>query len=193
MLCANHIAFKEWAVVCAALGEGRQSLILRKGGIHEGARGFQPAHNEFWFFPTYEHEHADELIADARPLLDQAERERPTTNIVRIAQYAVVEEVVEIRDPIVLPSLAGLHIWSARTVEKRFHYKRPGLFLIVTRVHRVGTPFEIPNSPHFAGCRSWVELPDDLPTGDLKPVLSDDEFRRRLAAIQVAGSPIRLA
>ena len=30
------IAFKEWAGVCAALAEGRQSLIVRKGGIAEG-------------------------------------------------------------------------------------------------------------------------------------------------------------
>ena len=26
-------AFKEWAVICKALAEGRQALILRKGGI----------------------------------------------------------------------------------------------------------------------------------------------------------------
>lgn len=34
------IAFKEWDIVCKALEEGRQSLILRKGGIHEGREGF---------------------------------------------------------------------------------------------------------------------------------------------------------
>jgi hypothetical protein len=193
MLCVNHIAFKEWAVVCAALGEGRQSLILRKGGIHEGAGGFQPDHHEFWLFPTYEHEQAEELIDEARPLLERAERARPDAGIVQIEHYAVVEDVMQIRDAIVLPSLAGLHIWSARTVEKRFHYRRPGLFLLVARVYRVGTPFEMPNSPHFAGCRSWVELPIGLATEALEPVLSDDEFRRRHTAIKVAASPIRLA
>ena len=48
----NQIAFKEWAVVCAALASGQQSLILRKGGIHEGRDGFRVAHREFWLFPT---------------------------------------------------------------------------------------------------------------------------------------------
>ena len=28
-------AFKEWAIVCDALGKGQQSIIFRKGGIHE--------------------------------------------------------------------------------------------------------------------------------------------------------------
>ena len=29
----QSVGFKEWALVCQALGTGRQSIILRKGGI----------------------------------------------------------------------------------------------------------------------------------------------------------------
>jgi hypothetical protein len=36
----ESIAFKEWAIVCEALGRGGQSIILRKGGIAEGREGF---------------------------------------------------------------------------------------------------------------------------------------------------------
>ena len=50
------IAFKEWAVVCRALAEGRQALILRKGGIAEGRDGFGFRHSEFFLFPTFFHE-----------------------------------------------------------------------------------------------------------------------------------------
>jgi len=35
------IGFKEWAFICDALTQGVQSLILRKGGIHEGRGGFE--------------------------------------------------------------------------------------------------------------------------------------------------------
>jgi hypothetical protein len=42
------MAFKEWAVVCEALGSGRQSVILRKGGIAEGREGFAFLHREFF-------------------------------------------------------------------------------------------------------------------------------------------------
>ena len=51
-------AFKEWAVICEALGSGRQSIILRKGGIHEGRGGFEFSHQEFALFPTRFHEQA---------------------------------------------------------------------------------------------------------------------------------------
>ena len=34
-------AFKEWAVICRALAEGRQALILRKGGIAEAGGDFR--------------------------------------------------------------------------------------------------------------------------------------------------------
>ena len=193
MLSSNHTAFKEWAVICAALAEGRQTLILRKGGIHEGPDGFQVEHREFWMFPTYLHQDAEGIIDEARPLLEQVQRDQAAPEFVRIGQYAVVEEIIEVRDPIVLPSLFGLHIWSDRTVEKRFHYKRLGLFVLPVRVYNLPQPVELPNSEYFAGCRSWVELPTDLATRGAPAVLSDEEFSRRLAAIRIATSPIRLA
>ena len=50
------IAFKEWALVCEALGSGEQSVILRKGGIAEGKSGFGFDYNEFYLFPvSYTH------------------------------------------------------------------------------------------------------------------------------------------
>src|SRR3954449_9255456 len=61
------IAFKEWAGVCDALLEGRQSLIVRKGGIAEGPRGFAPEHEAFWLYPTHVHEAEHGLRGAAAP------------------------------------------------------------------------------------------------------------------------------
>jgi len=189
----SKFAFKEWAVICAALADGRQSLILRKGGIAEGPAGFQVEHDEFWLFPTYVHQQADALSAEAHPLFEQVQHDQPSGDLVPISLYAVVDEVIEVRESIVLPSLTGLHVWSDRTVHQRFHYKRLGLFVLPVRIYALPETIVIPNSPHFAGCRTWVPLPNDLSTTDLKPVLSDEDFSRHLTAIQVATSPIRLA
>ena len=41
MLPENRSALKEWAVVARALGSGRQTLLLRKGGIHERRGEFE--------------------------------------------------------------------------------------------------------------------------------------------------------
>ena len=53
----ESVGFKEWAVVCEAMGRGRQSIILRKGGIAEGREGFSFKYPEFFLFPTWFHAH----------------------------------------------------------------------------------------------------------------------------------------
>ena len=57
----QSIGFKEWALVCEALGTGRQKIILRKGGIAEGRDGFSFQHREFFLFPTFFHEQLERV------------------------------------------------------------------------------------------------------------------------------------
>jgi hypothetical protein len=113
MDAACRIAFKEWAVVCRALAEGRQSIILRKGGIHEGRDGFRVEHREFWLFPTQFHQRPEQLVPEAEPLLRRVETDAPDAGIIPISDFVVVEEVLEINDESLLDRLTGLHIWSA--------------------------------------------------------------------------------
>ena len=56
-----NVALKEWATVCAALGDGRQMILLRKGGIYESAGEFEIEHRQFLLFPTYLHQNAEML------------------------------------------------------------------------------------------------------------------------------------
>src|SRR5918992_6138574 len=57
-------ALKEWAIVCKALEEGRQVLLLRKGGIMEYREGFEIKHNKFLLFPTFEHQLKESIQSD---------------------------------------------------------------------------------------------------------------------------------
>lgn len=193
MLSANRWAFKEWAAICAALDAGAQSLILRKGGIHEGRAGFRVDRNEFWLFPTQFHQEPGQLAPAGARWLDVARRQIPPTGQLRIANYVCVEQVLELTDLTAIPKLAGLHHWSDETVDQRFHYKHPGLFALVVRTCRLPEPFLIPDSPHFGGCRSWVDLPADLPTAGLTPVLSDAEHAAAVQRINTALADVRLA
>ena len=52
----QSVGFKEWALVCEALGRGEQTILLRKGGLAEGREGFGFRHEEFFLFPTFFHE-----------------------------------------------------------------------------------------------------------------------------------------
>ncbi len=184
MQSKNNMAFKEWAAICMALGEGLQTLIIRKGGIDEGREGFRVAHHEFWLFPTYVHEAAVGLEQDALPLLERAQSRQPQPGTLRLENYAVVTDVFHVLDEARLARLARQHVWSPRTIGERFAYKRPGVFVLTVRVYVRAEPYLIPDSPHLAGCRSWVDLPLDLATDKLSPALGDEEFDRRRRQIQ---------
>ena len=170
-------AFKEWAVVCKALAIGRQSLILRKGGVSEGTGDFTLEHTRFWLFPTYTHQQRTGIRDDAVELLDQAEAERPPEGVVRLQHWAEVTGVYQVRDVMPALLLAHLHVWSDATVRQRFEYRAPGINVLAVRVYAVPRPHEVADRAEYAGCRSWVPLGEPLSTDGSVPVLDDPGFR----------------
>lgn len=188
------IAFKEWAAICDALALGHQTIILRKGGIHEGHSGFRVAHHHFWLFPTYLHqeEDRDKLVPEAWPSLISTCENRPPHDRIPLHLLAEVTDVVELHDEVSVTRLAGRHWWSPRTITERFHYRQPGLFLLMVRIYKSATISELPNSPHFAGCRSWVDLPQPIPTAGLTPVLPDVEFQVARSQILAASGAFQV-
>jgi hypothetical protein len=170
------IAFKEWAVVCCALAEGRQSLILRKGGIAEVGGEFRPEHERFWLYPTYSHEHRDGVKPSAIPLFEKALPGRPPAGRVILSHFAHVAGVKRVADWRPVEALDDLHIWSTAAARAKFDYRTPGLFVITVRVYRLPKPIEMAETPAYSGCKTWVELDRDLTTEGAMPVLSDLEF-----------------
>ncbi|GAF73216.1 unnamed protein product, partial [marine sediment metagenome] len=176
MLSINRYALKEWAVVCEALATGQQTLLLRKGGIAEQSGRFQVEQPEFWLFPTRFHQSDEELTPHAAPLLEVARQAQPPDGVVRLSLYAAVGAVRYLDEEALLSGLVRQHILSHQTTLDRFHYRKPGLFVLLMRIWKRPQPIEIPDLPHYAGCHSWVELPAELATEGLQPVLSDAEF-----------------
>jgi len=181
------VAFKEWAVICRALAEGRQSVILRKGGISETGGEFRPEHERFLLLPTHFHEqHRTGIKPELLRLLDAAEADRAPAGSLRFTHVA---DVMAVRKVLYLErvlALDGLHGWSADTVRQRFHYRTPGLFVLTVRVSALPEPVEVPDRPEYAGCKTWVELTDDVPIDGAKPVLSDEAFVSYSAAVSAA-------
>ena len=54
-------AIKEWASIVCALESGAQTVLLRKGGIHDAPSGFREESGTFLLFPTYEHQKREHL------------------------------------------------------------------------------------------------------------------------------------
>jgi hypothetical protein len=186
-------AFKEWAAVCLALAEGRQSLLLRKGGIAETSVDFRPEHNRFWLYPTYTHQQAKALLPDAAPLLAQSESERPRSGVVRLSHFAEVSGVYHVHDLVPVLMLGHMHIWSEETVRARFAYRRPGIYVLAVRVYRAPQVHEVAETETYAGCRTWVELEQALPTRGALPVMEDEAFHDLLRSLDTILNPTAFA
>lgn len=172
-----QVALKEWAGVCAALRNGRQSILLRKGGVVEESGCFRPEHGAFWLYPTQFHQEEQGL---------KEHWEGPSTppaGLVPIDALAVVTEALYVDRE---EALEPWHVLTAETVRKRFHYRRPGLWVLAVRVHAGEEARQVPVTPAHAGCTSWVPLEAPLPTRGLRPVLGVDEYQGRVEALRRA-------
>lgn len=178
-------AFKEWDAVCAALASGRQSLILRKGGIDEGPGGFAPEHAVFWLYPTNVHQGQQGVKPEEAYASSLSAVSENVVPIEYLAAVALIGRVERLED---LSALDPLHIWTQETVERRFHYRQPGLWVLGVRVHRLPAPLQLGVTPEFVGCKSWVPLGVEIATDPLVPVLPDPAYHASLDAIRAALS-----
>lgn len=180
MRSSDNRAFKEWAVVCRALAEGRQIVILRKGGIAEGPRGFEVTDREFFLFPTYLHQAPESIVPEWRAAL-AADSVDPSPGRVTLSHYATVSSWVRIRTIEKLRALRGLHIWSDAIVEERFHrWAEESVVALLVRVYALPAPAVLASLESYAGCKSWITLAEQVALDGARPVLPDAEFERRL-------------
>jgi hypothetical protein len=184
------VAFKEWAGICDALVSGRQSLIVRKGGIAEGPRGFAPEHDTFWLYPTHVHEAEQglrETPSAPKPQTGPGPMPSPLPpETVALRGLAVVDSIAFVDREEVLSALRDLHAWTDETLSKRFHYRRPGLWVLGVRVFRRPDPHIVALTAEHAGCKTWVPLDPPPETDGSEPVLDEAEFARRREQLEAA-------
>src|SRR5919108_5493137 len=120
-------ALKEWAIVCRALEDGRQILLLRKGGIMEYRQGFEAKHNTFFLYPTFEHQSKEFIQADYTEIFDMLMHEQSSDNKNIITSYACAIAVKQVTDGSLLQRLQKYHIWNNSYIDVRLNYnpKRP--------------------------------------------------------------------
>ena len=179
--------FKEWAVVVDALGRGAQIVILRKGGISEGAGGFKMEHPCFLLFPTLFHQQRESVISEAQARYDLIAPNFPPPDRLRLEYFAETVLAERVNSLAQANELRGQHIWRDEVISERFDWGRDqGIFAIAVRVYRLPHPIELPMQPSYGGCKSWIELDHDLPTQGSKPVLTDEEFADQLEKLRAA-------
>jgi hypothetical protein len=158
-------ALKEWSAAVHAMLDGRQTVLLRKGGI--GEKRFDLAAPEFVFFPTVAHGHAERVRPEHRDLLDAAAPDSTEAQVV-VRAAAKVVAAVAVNRPAGLEEIEQTHIWTAESVRAdRLDFRpRHLLTVLVVQARPLIEPVRLPREPAYAGCVSWVDLP-------VRPALAD--------------------
>jgi hypothetical protein len=151
-------ALKEWSAAVHAMLDGRQTVLLRKGGIHE--KRFAVAASRFLLFPTVAHSHAERVRPEHRDLLDAAAADSTDDELVLRAGAKVVA-AFEVNRPEALGAISPFHIWTAESVrEDRLDFRpKHRLSVLVVQASPLVEPLRLVRAPEYAGCRSWVPLP----------------------------------
>lgn len=174
-------AFKEWQVIVDVLGAGAQTLLLRKGGIHEGRGGFRVSADRFWLFPTRFHAQREKTKPAAHVHFNEAS----TDEAVTLSLFAELVESAFVTDWPTVAALAPYHLWTDATVRERFEWSKPrGLHVLILRVHRLHERLTLPLTPEMGGCKSWIKLPPDFDERPSTPVLNDATFAAQLAELR---------
>jgi len=180
-----RIAFKEWAVVVDALGRGEQILILRKGGISEAKGGFRVNHAEFLLFPTLFHQHRESIVSAAEKRFDVVAAAWPGTSQVRLEFFGQVVTWNRLSSKEDMHRLRGQHIWREEVITERFDGgKDKSIYAIAIRVFRLPQAVELPMLDSYGGCKSWIEVAEDVSTNNAVPILDDESFAASLRRLK---------
>ena len=187
------IALKEWSVTLCALNEGRQIVLLRKGGLLDPATDVSEAgtfaieYSNFWLMPTFLHQDTKLVKPEHRDLFEssQSMRRADEKQFLALQTWARVERVWSFSPHDEERLVRAPHIWSRDYLDVRFGYKPEApLLCAALRVYQLPQPHFVPMQPQFSGCRSWLELGQNLSLENARPVLNDEQWKQQLAAFE---------
>lgn len=170
-------AFKEWHVVVDALGRGDQIVIMRKGGIDEGANGFEIKHRRFWLFPTQFHQQKDFVIPSAATRVIPPAKE----DIIPIQFHCEIIDYCELTRTEQIEKIRSQHIWKDEVLVQRMTSgEKDQLHALLVRVSQLPKAIEIPMDDQYGGCRSWIHLNTNLEVDNCTPVLGKDLLEKKI-------------
>ena len=189
----SNIALKEWSVAIKAMSVGNQVLTIRKGGIHKDDKDFRVIHPEFLLYPTYEHQNYLQLKKEYHKDLKENQKTNNSLDQVELEFWCRVTNRFEIQTERILDILSEYHVWTNEYAHKRLHW-RPKNPLIVAflRVYRLQNQQPIPVLEKYAGCKSWIDLDQNISLEGMSPILSDQEYTDRVDNIQTILSETKI-
>lgn len=161
----------EWNATIEALGQGKQSILIRKYGTNV---------NEFLLYPTVSYVLKDNYLDSFQDNYKEFVKENSLPNKkdskFEIKYFAKVEEVVE-KSSARIGSLNDYHIWTRDHVKSYLGNSKAQVWIL--RVYELDEPRYLSRT---RGMR-YANVDEEVKLGNLKPVLSDNEFEKILKGI----------
>ncbi|MFH1857463.1 MAG: DUF1802 family protein [Candidatus Omnitrophota bacterium] len=179
----GSLALKEWAVICQALVEGKQTILFTKGSAEE--REFLREGQEFLLYPSLERQTREDIKPECQDFFRRytsfdEEEFIPISHCGRIIKAVPVPSLQS------LNALSPRHIWANAYLEKLWNEKpEKALQLLVVRVYKLSKGRFHDYEEQYAGSKSWVSLTETIPTENAKPVLTDADFQKKVAEFKV--------
>ncbi len=178
-------ALKEWAVAVRALREGRQVILLRKGGVRDAGGEFVVESRDVLLFPTFEHQ--VEQVGTLQPCYgawrEDEEKQRPRGENVRFEAWARITDIllVEPSRYTKLFTFGSQHIYGDAFLKFRAENEpQKPLYCLFLRAFNLPAPVTVPMEPDYYGCRSWITLENEVSLAGAMPALSRHTYEERV-------------
>lgn len=154
----------EWNATIEALGEGKQTILIRK---------YSTSINEFIFYPTTSYALHDDFTKNFKTEYQSFVKEnslpRKEGKKSEVKYVAKVEKVLE-KPNNKIGGLNKYHIWTNEHVKAYLRHKKAYIWIL--RVYKLKRPVM---SERTSGLR-YANLLEGVSLEGIKPVLSDSEF-----------------
>jgi hypothetical protein len=164
---------KEWNAVVESLGQGKQTILIRK---------YKTNLKEFLLYPTYSYSLKDNFLNSFqkkyRSFVEKNTLPNQDEEKIEIKYYARVENIIQ-KSPNRIEGLQKNSIWTKDHIQSYLGGKICNIWVL--RVYRLKNPnmvFKI------RGPILYANLKEDVSLSGIKPVIGDDKFSEIISELK---------
>lgn len=161
----------EWNATIEALGQGKQSILIRKYGTNI---------TDFLLYPTISYalkdDYLDNFQEDYKDFVKNNTYPNKKDSKIEVKYYAKVENVVE-KSSSRIGTLNNYHIWTRNHVKSYLGNSKAQIWIL--RVYELDEPQYLSRT---RGMR-YANVDREISIDNLKPVLLDEDFEKIIKGI----------
>ncbi len=161
----------EWNATIEALGQGKQSILIRKYGTNV---------TDFLLYPTVSYalkdDYLDSFQEDYKDFVKNNTYPNKKDSKLEVKYYAKVEKVVE-KSSSRIGTLNNYHIWTRDHVKSYLGNSKAQIWIL--RVYELDEPQYLTRTRGM----KYANVDKEISIENLKPVLSDDDFEKIIKGI----------